>query len=169
MITLSNGFSFEYVTASGALGYDGNGWPWEWPLRWLGLIDPSFFLNVMKTVTLPPRKGNLRWWKPWDCIRLMPHGAVNAVGLTNPGPDWLAEKIGPKVNSKKIPLVGELQEMTEIPVIALSIWDFGDIAKLRAKGFKAFSFGSVFLRYPWRPTLCVRREQKEKAQEKGEA
>ena len=113
MITLSNGFSFEYVTASGALGYDGRGWPWEWPLRWLGLIDPSFFLNVMKTVTLPPRKGNLRWWKPWDCIRLMPHGAVNAVGLTNPGPDWLAEKIGPKVNSKKIPLVGELQEMTD--------------------------------------------------------
>jgi dihydroorotate dehydrogenase (NAD+) catalytic subunit len=284
MITLSNGFQFEYVTASGALGYDGKGWPWEWPLRWLGLIDPSLFANVIKTLTLPPRKGNLRWWKPWMCVRPMLGGAVNAVGLTNPGPDWWAEKIGPKVDSKKIPLVGsiygeqiagltimakimdsfdlvaielnascpnttdgllynadmvvrsaeavkrtsrhplwvklsvahkastivsrlngiaealsinsvpwriifptrtspmekyggggvsgkiaqpitwsfaqELQSIADIPVIAPSVWDFGDIAELRAKGFKAFSFGSVFLCHPWRPTLYVRREQK---------
>lgn len=286
MITLSNGFTFEYVTASGALGYNGKGWLWEWPLRWIGMIDPSLFLNVMKTLTLPPRKGNLRWWRPWSCVKPMRNGAVNAVGLTNPGPDWWAEKIGPKVDSKKIPLVGsiygeqiaglrimarimndfdlvalelnasctntsgellsnaglvidsaeavksesrfpvlvklgvthepstivprltgvaealdinsvpwriafpnrksplekyggggvsgkiaqpftwafaqELQKMTDIPVIAPSVWNFEDIAVLRQKGFKAFSFGSVFLCHPWRPTLYVRRDQKEK-------
>ncbi|MFH1968211.1 MAG: hypothetical protein ABIJ84_02395 [bacterium] len=291
MIRLSNGFEFEYVTASGALAYDGNGWPWEWPLRWLGFIDPSLFLNVMKTVTLPPRKGNLRWFKPWDCVQLVRGGTVNAIGLTNPGHNWWAEKIGPKVDSSKIPLVGsifgepaavaimsmimndfdlvalelnascpntdddtlsnskkvikscenvrttsrhpiwlklsvahdaetivratqdmveafdinsvpwniafpnkksplekyggggvsgkiaqrftwpfaeKLQSMTDVPVIAPSVWDFKDISTLRAKGFKAFSFGSVFLRYPWRPTLYAKKDQKTKTNTKGE-
>lgn len=285
MITLSNGFSFEHVTGSGALAYDGWGWPWEWPLRWAGLIDPSLFMNVMKSVTLQPRKGNLRWWKPWDCVRLIPDGVVNAVGLTNPGIDWWAEKIGPKVNHTRIPLAGsiygediaglkimanimndadlvalefnascpnttgellsnislvidsveavksischpillklsivhdigrivpategmveayninsvpwrivfpdcksplekyggggvsgksaqpftwpfaeQLQSMTDVPVIAPSVWDYNDIEFLRVREFRAISFGSVFLRYPWRPTLYVRRYRKE--------
>lgn len=285
MITLSNGFSFEFVTASGALGYDGKGWPWERPLRWAGLIDPSLFANVIKTVTLRPRKGNLKWPHPWTCVRPMFGGAVNAVGLTNPGIHWWAKKIGPRINHIKIPLIGsifgeqlgevcrmarimskfdlaalelnascpntkgellsntdlviksteavknvsrhpiilklsvvhdisrivsetkgmveaydinsvpwriafpnrkspmakyggggvsgriaqpftwsfalEMQSMTDIPVIAPSIWDYDDIAKLHDEGIKAFSFGSVFLCHPWRPTLYVRRYQKE--------
>jgi len=289
MITLSNGFQLEHMTASGALGYDGKGWPWEWPLRLAGLIDPSLFANVMKTVTLRPKKGNLRWLHPCTCVRPMQGGAVNAVGLTNPGIDWWTEKVGPKVDSKKVPLVGsiyceqvagltlmarimndfglvalelnascpntngdllsntdlvvrsaeavrtvsrhpllvklsvvhdaktivprlkgiaealainsvpwrivfpgckspfakkggggvsgriaqpftwpfalELQSMTDIPVIAPSIWDFGDIAKLRAEGFKAFSFGSVFLCHPWFPTHCARKDRKENRNE----
>lgn len=33
MIELSNGHRFEFVAASGALAFDGRGWPWEWPLR----------------------------------------------------------------------------------------------------------------------------------------
>ncbi len=284
MITLSNGFRFEYVTASGALAYDGKGWPWEWPLRWLGIIDPSLSLNFIKTLTLPPRKGNLRWYKPWNCVRPMFGGACNAVGLTNPGPDWWAKKIGPKVNSSKIPLAGsifgdqlaglkimarilndfdlvalelnascpntndgllknsqlvvdsclavaetswhpvglklsvvhdaekivpavqdlveffsvnsvpwhiifpnrkspleklggggvsgkiaqpftwpfaeKLQTMTDIPVIAPSVWDFQDLALLRKKGFRAFSFGSVFLCHPWRPAMYIRKDLK---------
>jgi len=28
-IRLSNGHVLEYVVASGALGFDGKGWPWE--------------------------------------------------------------------------------------------------------------------------------------------
>ncbi len=43
MITLSNGHCFEYMVASGALGFDGNGWPWERPLVALGLIKPELF------------------------------------------------------------------------------------------------------------------------------
>lgn len=108
MIILSNGHGIEYMTASGALGYDGWGWPWEKPLRWLGLLDPRFFVNVMKTLTLPARRGNLRWYKPLGCIRPMRGGAVNAVGLTNPGPDWWLRKIGPKVDAKKNRLVGSI-------------------------------------------------------------
>jgi dihydroorotate dehydrogenase len=126
MITLSNGHTFKYMVASGALGFDAKGWPWEWPLRWMGLLDPSLFTVVVKTLTREPKKGNLRWYKPWDCIKLIRDdlgnivGTANAIGLTNPGVDWWREKIGPKINSKKIPVVGsifgdliELMEMAE--------------------------------------------------------
>lgn len=289
MITLSNGHSLRYMTASGAMGYDGRGWPNEQALRWFGLLDISLFTHVMKTVTLPPRKGNFRWYKPWDTVRFLGHdfhdiGIVNAYGLTNPGFNWWIKNVGPRVNPSKVPLIAsifgepdELIEMalalndfdlvalelnascpntkddtlvnsekvikscvvtaessrhpvllklsvvhdiekivpavedlveafdinsvpwrvifpnrksplakyggggvsgkiaqpftwlfaerlkasTNVPVIAPSMWDYEDIGTMREKGFKAFSFGSVFLPYPWRPTLCVRRDLKE--------
>lgn len=271
------------MTASGALGFDGKGWPWEKPLRWTGLLDPSLFTNVIKTLTIRPRKGNLKWYWPLGCIKPMFGGAVNAVGLTNSGIDWWVDKIGLKFDSPKISLVGsilgepdeleimagmlnyfnlaglevnascpntqddilentekvvegcraakkksrhpillklsvvhdvekivpavqdfvevfsinsvpwrivfpdrksplekfggggvsgkiaqpftwlfaeKLQSMTDIPVIAPSIWDYANIKTLRDKGFKAFSFGSVFLCHPWRPTLYVRKDKK---------
>jgi len=40
------------------------------------------------------------------------------------------------------------------------LWEFDDIRKLRKMGAKAISFGSIFLRYPWRPTLFVRKDMK---------
>ena len=283
MITLSNGFSFQYLTAC-ALGYDGLGFPHEKLLGRFGLFDPKLFANEMKTITLPPRKGNWVWWHPWTCIRPMIGGSVNAVGLTNPGYYWWTENVGPKIDSSKVAVIGsiygeveeieemadgmnsfdlvavtlngscpntqsdilrnskklikqmeavkratrhpfgvklgvthdfetivpeakrlgveyfeinsvpwnivfpgkksplaklggggvsgkiaqpftwlfaeKLQSMTNIPVIAPSVWDFEDLAKLRAKGFKAFSFGSVFLCHPWRPTLYVKKDKK---------
>ncbi len=285
MIELSNGHKFKYMAASGALAFDGKGWPWEWPLRWSGFLDPSLFTVVIKTLTLNPRKGNVRLYNPFGCIRILRQGVVNAVGLTNPGIEWWCRKIGPKVNHKKIPLVGsilsdniyELAEMakmlndfdlvgleinascsntegdllentekvirgcfavkevsrfplilkvsvvhdvrlifagmddetieaisinsvpwrvifpnkrsplahlggggvsgkiaqphtrelvrdlvylTSIPVIGPSVWEFSDIEKLRKIGAKAISFGSIFLRYPWRPTQFVRKDMK---------
>jgi len=88
-LKLSNNFEFDFACASGALAFDGRGWPWEWPLRWLGLIDPSQLVVVAKTITVEPRKGNLRWWCPWRCVWFAPfHGFVNAVGLTNGGLKW---------------------------------------------------------------------------------
>lgn len=88
MIKLSNGRKLEFLVSSGALGYDGKGWPWEWPLRWAGLLRPEEFTAVTKTLTLEPRKGNLRWYKPWDVLRPLGNGNwVNAIGLTNPGLD----------------------------------------------------------------------------------
>jgi dihydroorotate dehydrogenase len=56
------------------------------------------------------------------------------------------------------PFAERLQKITRVPVIAPSVWDFEDLSILRRMGFKAFSFGSVFLRYPWRPTPYVRKE-----------
>ena len=132
MITLSNGHVIEYMTASGALGFDGKGWPWEWPLVWTGLIKPELFTIVIKTLTRHPRPGNLRWWKPWSCVRLIPGGSVNEIGLTNPGIDWWCEHIGPRINIAKQRLVGsifgdeqELVEMAEMlnrfPLVALEV------------------------------------------------
>lgn len=282
MITLSNGHRFEYMAASGALAFDGRGWPWEWPLRWLGFLDPKLFTIVAKTVTSKPRRGNLRWYNPFGCVRLLQGGAVNAVGLTNPGIDWWlvvaaprAKRFGyamvgsitsddvdelvemgrrmndaalvalefnascPNSNSElmknpdlvieacerlkavtKFPLLlklsvthdykkiarvtegiveaisinsvpwsvafpmqrsplanlggggvsGKIAQVwtwkmledlagaTRTPIIASSVWEYHDIEKLRSLGAAVVSFGSVFLRYPWRPTAFVRRD-----------
>lgn len=283
MITLRNGHTIEYMAASGALAFNGKGWLWEQPLRWAGLLDPSLFTVVTKTLTLHPCEGNLRWYKPRRCIRFIPRGTLNAVALTNRGIRWWCKNVGPKVDRTKIPLgvsiLGEpdelvqmaymlegydmvfleinvscpntgddllansakaiescrgvhratdiplilklsvahdvdrivagvkgivdalsinsvpwriafpdqrsplerfggggvsgkaaqpytwpllkrLAEMSDIPVIGPSVWDYEDIAKVRQLGASAVSFGSVFLRYPWRPTSFVRRDQK---------
>jgi len=51
-------------------------------------------------------------------VRLISGGVVNAVALSNPGIEWWCKKIGPSVNSKKIPLVasifGEPEELAEM-------------------------------------------------------
>lgn len=121
MIKLSNRHAFEYMVASGALAFDGQGWLWERPLVWLGLIKPELFTVVIKTLTRNPRAGNLRWWKPWTCVRLIPGGSVNKVGLTNPGVEWWCREVGPKLDFKKFPTAGsifgdekELVEMAEM-------------------------------------------------------
>jgi len=120
-IKLSNGHVLRYVVASGALGFDGKGWPWEWPLVKLGLIKPEFFTVVIKTLTRYPREGNLRLWKPWECVRLIPGGSVNKVGLTNRGIRWWCNMVAPRIDFKKTPLIGsiygegkELVEMAEM-------------------------------------------------------
>ena len=69
MITLPNGHVIDFVAASGALAYDGYGWPWERPLLWSGLLDPREFTVVTKTLTAAPRLGVLRWWCPWRRLR----------------------------------------------------------------------------------------------------
>ena len=285
MITLSNGHAFEFMTASGALAFDGQGWPWEWPLRWAGLLDPSLFTIVIKTLTRYPRRGNLRWSHPWSVVKnRRAGGVVNAIGLTNQGIEWWIEKVAPKIprhykmivsleadneqdvvamiqrlegqkifgielnlscpntpssdhrTSEKIlsicrmakehskyPLLAKLsfthdyrtlskelegmaqaiainsipwqsiypgtpsplahyggggvsgrviQSMTwkmveeiatisSVPVIGPSVWNYEDVEKIVQHGAKAVSFGSVFVRYPWRPTLFVRRWRRE--------
>lgn len=118
MIKLSNGHSFEYMVASGALAFDGLGWPWERPLRWVKLLDETLFTTVIKTLTLKLRRGNLRWYNPLGCIRLIPGGTLNAVGLTNPGIDWWCRKIGPRIDSDKAPVMGSiLGEPIELAVM----------------------------------------------------
>src|SRR6185503_19888236 len=99
MITFTNGRSFEYFIASGALAFDGRGWLWERPLVRLGLIRPEVFAVALKSLNWDEIKGNLRWWKPWECVRPTPgNGTVNKVGMTNPGfPYWKA-KIAPKMD-----------------------------------------------------------------------
>ncbi len=98
MIHLSNGHSFQFMTASGALAFDGRGWFWEWPLRWIGLIDPKLFTIVTKTLTRYPRKGNLRWSHPWSVVKKVGReGIVNAIGLTNKGIEWWVREVAPHI------------------------------------------------------------------------
>lgn len=286
MITLSNRHSFEFVAASGALGFDGKGWPWEQPLRWVGLLKPELFTIITKSISLKPKRGNLSLLSPWRSVRLCKGGAVNAVGLTNPGIDGWLKEIYPQIakspwsfvcsivgeelqdymelaaklkncttlkgieinascpnsfgelqgntqavidtakamkymtdlplilklsythdyvaiakamegtveavsiNSvpwpvvypdKKSPLTNlggggvsgkavqkftwkmaeELARETKVPVIGASVWDYDDIRKLFGLGVKAVAFGSIFLRYPWRPTRFIQRWNRE--------
>jgi len=105
MITLSNGEQVEFLTGSGALGFDGRGWWWEYPLRWIGVLNPHEFTIVVKTLTLYPRRGNLRWYAPWRCVRLIPGGTVNAVGLTNPGIDWWLRRCYPRMRRMGLQIV----------------------------------------------------------------
>ncbi|MFC1632824.1 hypothetical protein ACFL1U_01615 [Patescibacteria group bacterium] len=284
MIKLSNGHRLEYVAASGALAYDGCGWPWEKPLQWIGLLDPNLFTIVTRTITRKARKGNFRWLWPLGTIRFLDKGIVNSMGLTNPGLEWWRINVGAKIKSKglslipsiwgdpgdlsamamilqdydivglelnascpnvgddlahntnkiinncerikrvcKLPLILKLsvandclkiapavegcveaisinsvpwhvafpekesplayfggggvsgkvaQEYTwrlvedlvnasDIPVIGPSIWDYEDIQQVRSLGAQAISFGSIFLRYPWRPTRIVHKDQKQ--------
>lgn len=127
---LPNKHKLEYVAASGALGFDGKGYPWEQLLIFLRLIDPSLFTVVSKTITFEKRKGNLRIYNPltWPCIRPMKGGSLNSVGLSNPGFRWYLENIAPKANSLKIPLVPSItsKEINELIEMAqkLNRYDF---------------------------------------------
>lgn len=98
MISFTNGHSFEFMTASGALAFDGRGWPWEWPFRWTGLLDPSLFTIVTKTLTRHPRPGNLRWSHPWSVVKKIDSdGWLNAIGLTNKGIEWWTQGVSPRI------------------------------------------------------------------------
>ena len=116
MIKLSNGHSFEYVTASGTLGFDGRGWPHEKALIRLGLIRPELFTNIAKTITFLPRRGN----NPFCCVRFMRGGVVNAVGMGNKGQAWWYEKNGRKINRQKESLIASVYFESEPQMQAIA-------------------------------------------------
>lgn len=130
MIKLSNGHVLEYVIASGALAFDGKGWPWERPLVALGLIKPELFTIVLKSLTRYPRKGNLRWWHPWTCVRLIRGGAVNKVGLTNGGIEWWCAKVAPTIDFKKFSIIGSIFGETSVLVNMAKILNRFDLKGL---------------------------------------
>ena len=108
MIRLSNGHVLDHVVSSGSLAFDGRGWPWQKPMVASGLIRPDLFTVVLKTLTRAPREGNLRWHKPWGCVRLVPGGSVNKVGLTNPGFDRWCRDIGPTLDFARVKTVASI-------------------------------------------------------------
>ena len=117
MIRLSNGYSLKYVVASGSLAFDGKGWPWERPMVRAGLIRPDLFTVVLKTLTRHPRAATCAGPSPGPaCGR--PGGAVNKVGLTNPGFDWWLRDVGPTLDYARVPTVasifGDEDELAEM-------------------------------------------------------
>lgn len=97
MILLPNGRSVDFLCAAGALGFDGRGYPWEWPFVWTGLLRPQDLTVITKTLTYRAQQGNFRWWKPWDTFRLIPGGTVNTLGLPNMGYEEWIRSVYPKV------------------------------------------------------------------------
>ena len=111
MIKLSNGYGFTFMTASGALGFDGEGYVYDWPFIKRGWLDRRQFLIVLKTITREPRVGNRRWydWLGRGCVRFLPDGLVNAVGLTNPGIEHWCQAVAPRLADPRLRLVFSLQ------------------------------------------------------------
>ncbi len=60
--------------------------------------------------------------------------------------------------------VRKLKDKTDIPVIGPSVWNYEDIEKLRGYGADAISFGSIFTRFPWRPTSYIKRDMRARAE-----
>ena len=133
MIRFSNEHSFEYMVPSGTVGFDAKGWLWEKPLIALGLMKPELFTIVLRTLTLEPRLypvSNLSWirpwtwlpWSPYSCVQFLPNGgAINKVGLWNPGIKRWYMGIAPRIDFRRLRVVAsisgkreELVEMAEI-------------------------------------------------------
>lgn len=113
MIELSNGHQMDFVVASGALGFDGRGWWFEQPWRWLGLLRPQELTIITKTLTRFRREGNLKMWHPWTCVRPVKGGWVNAVGLTNPGIKAWVDKFYPSIVSNGYNAIVSIAPETE--------------------------------------------------------
>lgn len=279
MIELSNGYEMEFIAASGALGFDGKGYWWEYPLKIINMFDTSLFTPITKTLTYLPEEGNCNKFNYFSCVRILKDGVLNVMGLPNPGiyewaknnsdfkgivsiyPDnndctlrqmlkelnkmdikgielnmscpnvrstdyifdfegheteWILkearentdlpiilklsvtnriENIFPRIEKyidaisiNSVPwkyahpytkspfeslgggslsgkvvqhytwrFAEQLTRITNVPIIGCSVWDYDDIGTLYKMGCKAISFGSIFLKYPWRPTVFVRR------------
>ena len=109
MIKLSNGYSFKYASASGALGYRGDGWPpVETLYRWFRILKPNAFTHITKTLTLQPLKGRFSWWRPWVSVRYIRDGMVNAIALTNPGLAYWINHHYPKAVKRQRKLIVSL-------------------------------------------------------------
>lgn len=130
-----NGIDYGRVwCASGARGFHAEGYWFHRPLRPLGL-DWRGSTFVAKTCTLEPRAGNMpldgttpREWKP-RCITVnFRRGVVlNAVGLSNPGLNWLLregrwfERTEPFVLSVAATGVSSSPRLNEIDAIASAL------------------------------------------------
>jgi dihydroorotate dehydrogenase len=124
MIRFSNGHELRFACGSGALAFNGKGWLWEQPLRWTGLIDPKLFTVVAKTVTFEAKSGNLSFWHPWTCVRLIQEGdqrgATNAVGLTNPGYEHWVEKDYPVAKKMGYKIAASIKPETPVEAGAMA-------------------------------------------------
>jgi len=122
LILLSNGRIIDYVTASGALAFDGSGWPHtRYLLGPLKFHDSSLFTVTLKTLTREPRRGN-GYTKVlplnqhgavlsfWDFL-FSPNkiaGFVNSVGLKNPGIDRATGKYPRMIKKSGLKVIGSL-------------------------------------------------------------
>jgi len=129
MIQLSNGHKLEFLAASGSLAFDGLGWPWEQPARWLKFWDPSVFTVVLKTLTFDPRLGNQRWYNPHKVVKWLDgQGHVNSIGLTNMGFMKWCELVAPRLRPDMKFIVSITGTPTELRLMAGRLNSFDIVA-----------------------------------------
>lgn len=113
----------RFFIGSGPAKY-GNGYNiYENPLNCIlfktGLIKPELFGGVVtKTITIDPRKGNYRWYKPWKVLRKLPDGYVNRFGWNNCGIKEFISRFYPAIKlDNLIPSIGALKSPREFLII----------------------------------------------------
>lgn len=118
-----NGYEIEFMLASGSCGFDGRGYWWKfWEkiLAGLGLIDLNLFTTVLKSISVKPHRGNRPLYRVVKFIsengqvvsslRALIQsksiaGAINAIGLDNPGFDYWLNKIYPEILRNNLKVV----------------------------------------------------------------
>jgi len=118
-----DGYKVEFFLASGSRGFDGQGYRlkfWERILQELGLIDPSLFVPVLKSISARPHRGNRPLWRVVKFISekgkvvsplralIQPKsitGTVNAIGLDNPGFVYWLNEIYPEILRNNLKVV----------------------------------------------------------------
>jgi len=119
------------VASSGALAF-GRGYGWERPLVKLGIIKPNLLGAVItKTLTYKPWAGNYRGWNPWQVLKPLKSGWVNAFGLTNHGINWFIANEFPHYNFNNLivsitdpepgNIVKMLRELNNVDIMAVEI------------------------------------------------
>jgi len=118
-----DGYKVEFFLASGSRGFDGKGYRWKfWEtiLEGLGLIDPSLFVSVLKSISAKSHIGNRPFRKAVKLISengrvvsplralVQPKsiaGTVNAIGLDNPGFMYWLNEIYPEIVKRKLKVI----------------------------------------------------------------
>jgi hypothetical protein len=148
MLTLPNGHRFDYVCASGALGFDGDG-----PRAPATPSSPSWGSTALRgwSKACPPRVA------AFDVINTVPWGRV----FRRPSP---LAPYGLEGGVSGRPICGLAREAlaravahTDRPVISGGgIGSVEECLLRRDLRASALSLGTVFLRAPWRPRRIIR-------------
>ncbi len=89
---------------------------------------------------------------PWGIV--YPHKQSPMTKLKGAGGGGVSGKPAQEFNWKA---AKELAEKNYLPVICPSIMEYGDLEKVDELGAKAYSFGAIHIRTPWKPTSIVER------------
>ncbi|MDD5071164.1 MAG: hypothetical protein PHQ42_00270 [Patescibacteria group bacterium] len=116
-IKMKNRFIVGSGPAKYGLGYELYENPLSFLLCFFHLMNWEIFGAVItKTLTLPPWKGNYRWWKPWEVLRPAENGWLNRFGWNNFGLDKFIS-LYPGIGLKNL-------------VVSIGVFDLKDIKSL---------------------------------------
>lgn len=117
-IMVKNRFFIASGPAKYGRGYEIYENPFSFLLYRLHLIKPELFGGIVtKTLTLPPHRGNYRYYAPWRVLKKLDDGWANRFGWNNCGIDYFIRQAYPQTRKKLDNLVisiGAINESGEI-------------------------------------------------------